>query len=71
MDLCNVVNLYLVHLVTVFEYSNTVINVVYTNIFAAKERLDDLMLIMMMVMSMGLMMVMKTIGFTMKELQGW
>ena len=52
-----------------FEY--TVINVVYTNIFAAKERLDDLMLIMMMVMSMGLMMVMKTIGFTMKGLQGW
>ena len=29
------------------------------------------MLIMMMVMSMGLMMVMKTIGFTMKGLQGW
>ena len=52
-----------------FEY--TVINVVYTNIFEAKERLDDLMLIMMMVMSMGLMMVMKTIGFTMKGLQGW
>jgi len=53
----------------VFFY--TVINVVYTNIFAGKERLDDRMLIMMMVMSMGLMMAMKTIGFTMKGLQGW